>query len=232
MATPEVSAPAFMRNYHEVLRNDLTKVLPVLLRQGDLEGFARAWGDYTRAIGVHAVMEDGAPGAGQGSVAMLNHYFDGVVDAAAFAEEHHREHEAQAEVTRAIVRGAEAVREAFGAYAAVAEAHMQHEEEVMQPLVVQLPNPKAPKFAQWCLSAGLTTGGMEHFLAHGVTSLGRYGSGRNPPAVATRVFLHAFQAVCTPEQWAHFAPVAKAAAPAEVWAAMLQEVPGLEPQPH
>jgi hypothetical protein len=109
---------------------------------------------------------------------------------------------------------------------------MQHEEDIMQPLVMQLPNPKAPKFAQWCLSAGLAAGGMEHFLAHGVQSLGTYGSTRNPPALAARVFLHAFQSVCSPEQWAYFAPVAKAATPPEIWGAMLQEVPALEPNGH
>lgn len=216
-----------MRNYHEVLRNDLNEVLPPLLDRGDRQAFREGWQAYTRAIGVHAAMEDGVPGAGGGSVAMLNHHFDGIIDATAFLEEHHREHAAQAEVSRALDGPLENLRKAFAAYASLAEAHMKHEEDEMQPLVVKLPDPKAPKFAQWCVSAGIAHGGMEHFLAHGVRSLSRHGSARNPPLVATRVFIHAAHAVFSPEQWAHFGPVMREAAPADLWAEIVDQVPEL-----
>lgn len=216
-----------MRNYHEVLRNDLNVVLPPLLDSGDRQAFGDAWRAYAQAIGVHAAMEDGVEGAGGGSVAMLNHHFGGIIDAAGFLDEHAREHAAQAEVSRALTGPLEELRRAFAAYAELAEAHMKHEEDEMQPLVVKLPDPKAPKFAQWCVSAGLAHGGMEHFLAHGVQSLSRHGSTRNPPLVATRVFVHAAHAIFSPEQWARFGPLMRDAAPTELWAALVAEVPEL-----
>jgi hypothetical protein len=208
MTEPEVSAPAVMRNYHEVLRNDLAKVLAPLAATGDLVGFATAWDSYCAAIAVHAAMEDGVEGAGGGSAAMLDHYFDGAAGASVFKEEH-----------------------AFETYRVAAEAHLQHEEDVMVPLVMRLPSPKAPKFAQWCVSAGIAQGGFEHFIAHGVESLATYGSAKNPPAVATRVWVHALKAVCSPEQWAAYLPIARAAAPPSIWAIIVADVPSLEALP-
>lgn len=228
MTEPEVSVPAVMRNYHEVLRNDLAKVLTPLAEAGDVAAFAAAWRAYTAAIAVHSAMEDGVDGAGGGSAAMLDHFFDGAAGAAMFRAEHEAEHEAQAAVTRALPIGALAVRSALLAYRAVAEAHLRHEEDIMMPLVARLPAPKAPLFAHWCVSAGIAHGGFEHFVAHGVSSLAAHGSTKNTPAGATRVFVHALKTVCTPAQWAHYLPVARAAAPADVWSAVLAEVPSLE----
>ena len=221
MPEPDISVPAFMRNYHEVLRNDLGKVLPPLLAAGDAAGFSAKWRDYVGAITVHAAMEDGVEGAGGGSSAMLDHYFDGAANAARFREEHEREHLAQARVTTSLAEGLDALREAFAAYQILAHRHLEHEEDVMMPLVVRLPPPKAPKFAQWCVSAGIAHGGFDHFVAHGVRSLATFGSAKNTPAVATRVFLHSLKSVCSAEQWARYRPIARAAAPEEVWAAVL-----------
>jgi len=225
---PEVSVPAVMRNYHEVLRNDLARVLTPLAQDGELRRFASAWDEYAAAIAVHAAMEDGVEGAGGGSSAMLDHYFDGAAGYAVFKAEHDREHEAQRSVKAAIADGPQAVRDAFSAYRALAEAHLQHEEDVLMPLVARLPQPKAPKFAQWCLSAGIAHGGFEHFVSHGVRSLATFGSGKNTPAGATRVWLHSLKTICTPAQWAQYLPIARAAAPADVWAAVVAEVPSLE----
>ena len=168
MTEPEVSVPAVMRNYHEVLRNDLARVLAPLAAAGDLTGFAAAWDGYCAAIAVHAAMEDGVEGSGGGSAAMLDHYFDGAAGASVFKEEHVHEHANQRAVTAAMAEGPVALHAAFEAYRVAAEAHLKHEEEVMMPLVVRLPTPKAPKFAQWCVSAGIAHGGFEHFVAHGV----------------------------------------------------------------
>jgi hypothetical protein len=228
MTEPEVSVPAVMRNYHEVLRNDLGKVLPALVDAGDVAAFAAAWQAYTTAIAVHAAMEDGVEGAGGGSAAMLDHYFDGAAGAGMFREEHVDEHAMQAAVTAAIGAGAAAVRAAFAAYRVFAEAHLKHEEDIMMPLVARLPEPKAPLFARWCLSAGIAHGDFEHFVAHGVASLAAHGSAKNTPAGATRVFVHALKTVCTPAQWVHYLPVARAAAPPAIWAAVVAEVPSLE----
>ena len=228
MTEPEVSVPAVMRNYHEVLRNDLAKVLAPLSQSGDVAGFASAWKAYTMAIAVHASMEDGVEGAGGGSAAMLDHYFDGAAGAATFKAEHVHEHAVQQAVTDAIAAGVAAVQEAFTAYRSVAEAHLKHEEDIMMPLVARLPQPKAPLFAHWCVSAGIAHGGFEHFVAHGVQSLSAFGSAKNSPAGATRVFLHALKTVCTPSQWAHYLPVARGAAPPDVWAGVMAEVPSLE----
>jgi hypothetical protein len=228
MTEPEVSVPAVMRNYHEVLRNDLAKVLAPLADAGDLASFAPAWQAYVDAIAVHAAMEDGVEGAGGGITRMLDLHFDGAVNATLFRAEHEAEHALQAAVTDAIALGAGAVRAAYAAYRACAEAHLLHEEDVMMPLVARLPNPRAPLFAQWCVSAGIAHGGFDHFVSHGVGSLAVFGSTKNTPAGATRVFVQALRAVCTPEQWCRYQPLCRAAAPAEVWAAVVAEVPSLE----
>ena len=228
MTEPEVSVPAVMRNYHEVLRNDLSKVLTPLAEAADLAGFSAAWKDYTAAIAVHAAMEDGVDGAGGGTVAMLDHYFDGAAGAAMFKAEHVQEHAAQHAVTEAIAAGVVAMRTAFAAYCAIAEAHLKHEEDIMMPLVARLPAPRAPLFASWCVSAGIAHGGFDHFVAHGVQSLATHGSAKNTPVGATRVFVHALKTVCTPAQWARLLPVARNAAAPQVWAGVLAEVPSLE----
>ncbi|CAM3951670.1 hypothetical protein [Roseateles saccharophilus] len=228
MTEPEVSVPAIMRNYHEVLRNDLAKVLAPRAAGGDLAGFAAAWKDYVHAIAVHAAMEDGVAGAGGGITTMLDRYFDGAVDAALFRAEHADEHELQAAVTRAASRDATALRDAWGAYRICAEAHLLHEEDVMMPLVARLPKEgKAALFADWCVSAGVAHGGFEDFIAHGVASLAAYGSAKNSPAGATRVFVHSLKTVSTPAQWVRFQPIVCAAAGADVWAAVTAEVPSL-----
>jgi hypothetical protein len=228
MTEPEVSVPAVMRNYHEVLRNDLSKVLTPLAEQGDLAAFSSAWKAYTGAIAVHAAMEDGVEGAGGGSAAMLDHYFDGAAGAAVFKDEHVQEHAMQAAVSDAIPNGAGPLRAAFTAYRMMAEAHLKHEEDIMMPLVARLPAPKAPLFASWCVTAGIAHGGFEHFVAHGVQSLAAWGSAKNTPVGATRVFVHALKTVCTPTQWSQYLPVARSAAPPEIWAGVLAEVPSLE----
>ncbi len=228
MTEPEVSVPAVMRNYHEVLRNDLSKVLSPLAEAGDLAGFSTAWKAYTRAIAVHAAMEDGVEGAGGGSAAMLDHYFDGAAGAATFKAEHVQEHALQAAVTRDIPGGADPLRAAFAAYRVMAQAHLEHEEDIMMPLVARLPAPKAPLFASWCLSAGIAHGDFEHFVAHGVQSLAAHGSAKNTPVGATRVFVHSLKTICTPVQWRQYLPVARNAAPPAIWAGVLAEVPSLE----
>jgi hypothetical protein len=228
MTEPDVSVPAVMRNYHEVLRNDLAKVLTPLAESGDLAGFASAWQAYTAAIAVHAAMEDGVPGAGRGSAAMLDFHFNGAAGAATFKDEHVREHAAQDAVTRALDDGPAALHRAFMAYRGFAEFHLLHEEDIMMPLVARLPAPKALLFASWCLSAGIAHGGFDHFVAHGVQSLATFGSAKNTPVGATRVFLHSLKTLCTPAQWALYLPVARRAAPPQVWAGVLTEVPSLE----
>jgi hypothetical protein len=217
-----------MRNYHEVLRNDLSKVLAPLAESGDLASFARAWADYCAAIAVHAAMEDGVEGSGSGSAAMLDYYFDGAADTAVFKEEHVNEHASQRAITAAIGAGPVALRAAFETYRPAAEAHLKHEEDIWMPLVVRLPSPKAPKFAEWCVSAGIAHGGFEHFVAHGVESLATYGSAKNTPAVATRVWVQSLKAVCSSDQWATYLPIARAAAPTSVWGIVVAEVPSLE----
>lgn len=229
MAEPSPAVPAFMRNYHEVLRNDLRRELAPRIAASDRSGFARAWRDYAAAIAVHAAMEDGVPGVAGGTTAMLDHVFDGAAGAAVFAEEHRLEHQAQESVHQALDGEWSALEQAFAAYHELAEAHLIHEEEVLQPLAMQLPDPKVPFFREWVLPAGLAQPGFSHFLAHGVQSLARYGSAKNPPAVATRVFLHSLQAVSGAERWGALLPIVREAAPAQIWQDVLAEVPSLDP---
>jgi hypothetical protein len=152
MTEPEASIPAIMRNYHEVLRNDLAKVLAPLAAAGDLAGFVTARDGYCAAIAVHAAMEDGVEGSGGGSAEMLDYYCDGAAGASVFKEEHVHERAIQSAVTAAICARSVALRVAFEKYRVATEAHLKHEEDVMVPLVMRLPSPKAPKFAQWCIS--------------------------------------------------------------------------------
>ena len=91
-----------------------------------------------------------------------------------------------------------------------------------------MPAPKAPLFARWCLTAGIAHGGFEHFVAHGVRSLATFGSAKNNPVGATRVFVHALKTICTPAQWARYLPVARRAAGPLIWAGVIAEVPSLE----
>ncbi|MSP71876.1 MAG: hypothetical protein EXR76_06805 [Myxococcales bacterium] len=158
---------------------------------------------------------------------MLDHYFDGAAQAGKFLAEHAQEHADQAAVTAAVNDGIDALRVAFGTYCRTAEAHLLSEEEVLQPLVVQLPAPKAPKFAEWCVSAGIAHGGFEHFVAHGVRSLSTFGSTKNPAATATRVFVQALKAVSSAEHWAAHQPIVRASMPEAIWAAIVEEVPSL-----
>lgn len=229
MSEPEVSVPAFMRNYHEVVRNDLGRLLAPLLEAGDVAAFATWWQAYEAAISVHAAMEDGVAGAGGGIAALLDLHFDGAAHGAAFRDEHHYEHEARAAVAAALGQDLDALRQAFHHYQGVAEEHLVHEEDIWMPLVARLPEPRAPKFAEWCVSAGIATGGFDHFVAHGVMSLSAFGSTKHTPQVATRVFVQSLQAVCTPQQWTRYLPIARGAASPDVWAAVVAEAPSLEP---
>ena len=204
-------------------------MLTPLAEAGDAAGFGAAWDDYRAAIAVHAAMEDGVPGAGGGSAAMLDHCFDGAAGAATFKTEHVEEHAVQQAVTEALPLGAAAICTTFMAYRAFAEAHLRHEEDIMMPLVARRPVPKAPLFAQWCVSAGIATGNFEHFVAHGVRSLASFGSAKNTSEGATRVFVHALKTVCTSAQWAQYLPVARAAATPGIWASVIAGVPSLEP---
>ena len=203
MTEPEVSAPAVMRNYHEVLRNDLVKVLAPLAAAGDLEGSPARGDNYGAAIAVHAAMEDGVEGAGGGSAAMLDHYFDGAAGASGLQG-------GTCPRARESARGHGGVRRRIGCVAqppssvsGPAEAHLQHEEDVMVPLVMRLPNPKAPKFAEWCVSAGIAHGGLDA-LRRAWRRVPRDPRQRqNTPAVATRVWVHALKAVCSPGTVGH-----------------------------
>ena len=60
-----------------------------------------------------------------------------------------------------------------------------------------------------------------------MSSLAAYGSGKNTPVGATRVWLHALKAAGTPAQWAAYLPVARSAAPPVIWAGVIAEVPNL-----
>ena len=45
--------------------------------------------------------------------------------------------------------------------------------------------------------------------------------------MATRVFLHSLQTVSGPDQWIAMMPLARDAAPADIWEAVVAEVPVL-----
>ena len=238
--TPAPAVPmaaALMRNAHEVVRADLGKVLGPAVDRGDVEAAAAAWRAASRFMATHAAMEDGAGGR-PGFFALLNQHSGGAVDAAGVPAEHAALDEAAAALDAAFAEEAKnvetssaaagSVAAAFAAYRAAAEAHLEHEERVMMPIVAGLPNPKAPLVASHGLAAAEAAGDAEWYVAHGVATLAAHGSGANGPATAARVWVHALQAVCSPAQWAVYLPVARAAAGEAVWRGMLAEAPGLE----
>jgi hypothetical protein len=218
---------AFLRNYHEVLRNDLEKVLTPLAESGDRDGFRAAWNEYSNGIEVHAAMEDGVEGAGKGLTRMLESLLGADVESAQFKIEHEHDTDQREAVVAAIDKPATVLSMAFTSYKRSVIEHFVHEESVWQPLVPKLPNPKGPLFAEWVFSAGIAQSGFDDFLVHGVKSLSRYGSSGNTPEVATRVFVHAIHSGCTPDQWARLLPLVKGAMPALVWRAVVAEVPSL-----
>jgi hypothetical protein len=65
----------------------------------------------------------------------------------------------------------------------------------MVPLVLRLPSPKAPEFAQWCVSAGIAHGGFEHLVAHGVESPLMAAPGTRPPALRAYGYMRSRQSV-------------------------------------
>ena len=65
-----------MRNYHEVIRNDVVKGLPAALNVG-LEAFAKEWAIFVQGMLVHSAMEDGA-GDSKGFFALLEEHGGGV----------------------------------------------------------------------------------------------------------------------------------------------------------
>jgi hypothetical protein len=226
MMEPEVVVPAFLSDYHEVMRNDLAWVLTPLALGGHLAEFAEAWGDYQAAVIVHTAMKDGLEGSGNG-VALLNHCFDGAAACLTFDQEHRRQYAAQESVSKALGLGQADLRHAFNAYRRVAEEHLAHEDAVILPLVQRLTSSSAALFSHWCISAGVANGGFEHFVAHGVASFAIHGSRENSPAKATRIFLHSLQAVCSPALWAVAQPTARAAAFGPIWHEVIAEVPSL-----
>lgn len=227
MVEPEVVVPAFLSDYHEVLRNDLEWVLSPQAQGGHLSEFAESWDEYRAALAVHTAMEDGLEGSGGGGVALLNRCFEGAADCLAFDQEHLREREAQEAVSRSLAQGRTELRHAFGAYRRVAEDHLGNEDAVILPLVRRLKAPSASQFSQWCISAAVAFGGFEHFVAHGVVSFATHGSRQNEPTKATRQFLHSLRAVCTPALWAVVQPTAQAAAFGSIWNGVIQEAPSL-----
>lgn len=99
----------------------------------------------------------------------------------------------------------------------------------MMPIVGTLPNPKAPLVAAHSLPAAEDAGDMEFYVSHGVATLSAHGSTASTPAVCTRVWVHALQAISRPDAWTgRYLPLVRAAAVPDVWAAMVAEVPGLE----
>jgi hypothetical protein len=227
----EVVGPAFMSSYHQVLRNDLEHVLTPLAHRGQLAEFAEAWRDYRTAASVHTAMEEGLESSGGGGIDLLNHWYEASANAPlsmSFLEEHGQEEEAQRLVTVALAQGHNDLLRALSAYRQVAEAHMDHEEEVLRPLVEQLPPPSASLFSRWCLTAGAASYGFEHFVAHGVTSFATLGSQGSSPERAIAEFLHSLQSGCSEAQWALIHATARAAAYGPIWSSVMAEMSVLQ----
>ena len=224
---------ALMRNFHEVLRNDILKELAPLAAgpSPDFEAFAAAWGRHTHGMAFHAAMEEGAGAAGRGFFALIEDASAGAASADPFRAEHAEEGALKSALEAALAaRDAQALSISCEAYKTWALAHLTHEEDIFMKFAPTLAKPVALHLRNEALQPAVATLGshaLDDFVRHGVASLARHGSSANPPHVATRVWLHALQAVAPPQDWQRLRMIALEAAGEEVWAAMLSQVPTL-----
>jgi hypothetical protein len=214
-----------MRNQHEAMRSAISE-MNQLLAAGDLGKFQTEWTAYKRALLVHAVMED------EGFFPLTDELFENASSNEHFREEHEDDHKRVEAVDAAVaISDTAAMQAAFAAWAAGHEAHLAHEEKILMPLTGKMagtPADRAKVFADRMLCKGVATGDFDFCVTWVVQKLSKFGSKGNPPAVATRVWVHGLQHASTPDQWAAWKPLVVAACHGDVWTTMLAEVPDLD----
>ena len=221
---------AFMRNYHEAIRNDLTKVLGPALSAGELPAFETAWKLHTAGMAFHSDMEEGADGRARGFFALIEDASEGALSTEVFVKEHAEEKPLAEAVEAALAeQDKEKLASAFEAYRAWALAHLAHEEEALIKFAPKIQKP-AMSIRQQALNPAIAKNGIavfDAFIQHGVRSLAAFGSSGQPPAVAVRVLVHALSVVCEEEDWPRLKTVCEEAAGPAVWSAITEQVPTL-----
>ena len=206
---------AIMRNAHEALRASI-HLQGEALDAGDLAAFREEWRAFHRALAVHMAMEDGA------MFALLDAVGAGAITAANLPAEHVDDTRLAAAVDAALDgREAGDLRATWSAWRDDHLHHLEHEEEVMMPLIMKTaatPEARARVVHDRLLAPSEGLPDFDWFVGWVVQMLSRHGSTGQPANVATRVFAWGLQHACSPRQWNHLRPIVERNCTPAIWA--------------
>lgn len=210
---------AVMRNAHEALRASIA-LQQAHLEAGDSAAFESEWRRFRRALAVHMAMEDHA------MFELLDGVGDGAVTAAGLPAEHLDDMHLAEGVDLALERDdLQALRTAWSTWRGDHLFHLQHEEQIMMPLVMKTaPNPQAIARVvhERLLTPAECLPDFDWYVGWVVQMLSTHGSEAQPANVATRVFAWALQHVCSPDQWRRLRPVVERNCTPAIWAELVE----------
>ena len=130
--------------------------------------------------------------------------------------EHEKDEELSAAVETALKSGSNA-REVFEAWKEDHLHHLQHEEQLMMPLIPPMGQTTVPKgplglaklFHERVLTVAHTHPDWLHAIRFSVDQLTRHGTTDHDAKTGVRVFVHGLQAASNREQWEQYLPVIK-----------------------
>jgi hypothetical protein len=211
---------AIMRNAHEAMRASI-RLQERNIDSGNLTGFRDEWESYCRALAVHMAMEDDA------MFGLLENVGDGAISKAGLPDEHVEDSRLAQDVDAGLETGnMEAIRSAWSKWKADHLHHLEHEEEIMMPLVMKTadnPAALARVVHDRLLTPSESLPNFDWYVGWVVKMLSEHGSVEHPPNVATRVFAWALQHVCSPDQWLRLRPVVEQNCTPEIWSELVSE---------
>jgi hypothetical protein len=212
---------AVMRNAHEAMRASI-RLQGKSLEADDLKGFRGEWERYRKALAVHMAMEDSA------MFDLLDDVGDGAITQAGLPEEHVEDLRLVSAVDAELEKeNSSALRPAWSAWKKSHLRHLEHEEEVMMPLVpktAETPSAIAQVVHDRLLVPSETLPDFDWYIGWVVKMLSEHGSTEHPSNVATRVFAWALQTDCTPDEWRRLRSVVKQNCTPESWAELTSKV--------
>jgi hemerythrin-like domain-containing protein len=216
-AAPRPMPFAIMRNAHEALRSSI-RLQEKFLQSGDLAKFRAEWRAYVRARAVHMAMEDDA------MFDLLDGVSNGAISSSGLPEEHDEIRRlTQALEANLASENAEGLRTQWATWRDSQLRHMEHEEQVMNPLVrhtADTPAGIARVVHERLINPCEDLPDFDWYIGWVVGMLSDHGSTEQPPNVATRVFAWALQHVCSPAQWSRLCPIVEKNCPPEIWSEM------------
>ena len=205
---------AVMRNAHEAMRASIA-LQQTHLENGDAADFNDEWRRFRRALAVHMAMEDHA------MFDLLDSVGEGAVTAAGLPGEHVDDMQLADAVDLALENNdLQALRTAWSVWRGDHLSHLEHEEQIMMPLVVKTganPQAIARVVHERLLTPGERLPDFDWYVGWVVHMLATYGSAGQPANVARRVFAWALQNVCSPEQWRRLRPVVERNCTPVIW---------------